>query len=40
MKYSIHISKENCLKAILEADAEVREGPPALPAQWLEVMFA
>ena len=39
MKYSIHISKENCLKAIPELDAKVRDVIPALLAQQLEVMF-
>ena len=37
MKDSIHVSKENYLKAILEAQAEGREVIPALLAHWLEV---
>jgi len=37
MKDSIHVSKENYLTAILEAEAEGREVIPALPAHWLEV---
>ncbi len=37
MKDSIYVSKENYLKAILEADAEGREVIPALLAHWLEV---
>ena len=37
MKDSIHVSKENYLKAILEADAEGRQVIPALLAHWLEV---
>jgi DtxR family Mn-dependent transcriptional regulator len=37
MKDSIHVSKENYLKAILEAEAEGREVIPALLAHWLEV---
>jgi DtxR family Mn-dependent transcriptional regulator len=37
MKDSIHASKENYLKAILEADAEGREVIPAVLAHWLEV---
>ena len=37
MKDSIYVSKENYLKAILEADAEGRQVIPALLAHWLEV---
>src|SRR5580658_6283934 len=37
MKDSIHVSKENYLKAILEAEAEGREVIPAVLAHWLEV---
>jgi DtxR family Mn-dependent transcriptional regulator len=37
MKDSIHVSKENYLKAILEAEAEGREVIPATVAHWLEV---
>ena len=37
MKDSIHVSKENYLTAILEAEAEGREVIPALLAHWLEV---
>lgn len=37
MKDSIQVSKENYLKAILEAEAEGREVIPALLAHWLEV---
>jgi DtxR family Mn-dependent transcriptional regulator len=37
MKDSIPVSKENYLKAILEAEAEGREVIPALLAHWLEV---
>jgi DtxR family Mn-dependent transcriptional regulator len=37
MKDSIHVSKENYLKAILEAEAEGRDVIPALLAHWLEV---
>jgi len=37
MKDSIYVSKENYLKAILEAEAEGREVIPALLAHWLEV---
>lgn len=37
MKDSIHVSKENYLKAILEAEAEGREVIPAMLAHWLEV---
>jgi len=37
MKDSVHVSKENYLKAILEADAEGRQVIPALLAHWLEV---
>ena len=36
MKDSIHVSKENYLKAILEAEAEGRQ-IPAMLAHWLEV---
>jgi DtxR family transcriptional regulator, Mn-dependent transcriptional regulator len=36
-KDAIHDSKENYLKAILEAEAEGREVIPALLAHWLEV---
>lgn len=37
MKDSIHTSKENYLKAILEAEAEGNQVIPALLAHWLEV---
>src|SRR5580692_5414364 len=37
MKDSINVSKENYLKAILEADAEGRQVIPAMLAHWLEV---
>jgi|SRR5215472_1148049 len=37
MKDSIHVSKENYLKAILEADSEGRQVIPAMLAHWLEV---
>ena len=37
MKDSIYVSKENYLKAILEADAEGRQVIPAMLAHWLEV---
>jgi DtxR family Mn-dependent transcriptional regulator len=37
MRDSIHVSKENYLKAILEAEAEVRQVIPATLAHWLEV---
>jgi DtxR family Mn-dependent transcriptional regulator len=37
MKDSIHVSKENYLKAILEADAEGHQVIPAMLAHWLEV---
>src|SRR5579863_5982838 len=37
MKDSIYVSKENYLKAILEADAEGLEVIPATLAHWLEV---
>src|ERR1700677_121176 len=37
MKDAIHVSKENYLKAILEAEAEGHEVIPALLAHWLEV---
>ncbi len=37
MKDSIHVSKENYLKAILEADAEGYQVIPAKLAHWLEV---
>jgi DtxR family Mn-dependent transcriptional regulator len=37
MKDSIYVSKENYLKAILEAEAEGRDVIPALLAHWLEV---
>src|SRR6204780_3155322 len=37
MKDSIHVSKENYLKAVLEAEAEGHEVIPALLAHWLEV---
>ncbi len=37
MKDSIHVSKENYLKAILEADAEGLEVIPSTLAHWLEV---
>jgi DtxR family Mn-dependent transcriptional regulator len=37
MRDSIHVSKENYLKAILEAEAEGHEVIPAVLAHWLEV---
>jgi DtxR family Mn-dependent transcriptional regulator len=37
MKDTIQVSKENYLKAILEAEAEGREVIPAVLAHWLEV---
>jgi DtxR family Mn-dependent transcriptional regulator len=37
MRDSIHVSKENYLKAILEAEAEGHEVIPAMLAHWLEV---
>ena len=37
MKDSLYVSKENYLKAILEAEAEGREVIPAVLAHWLEV---
>jgi DtxR family Mn-dependent transcriptional regulator len=37
MKDSLHTSKENYLKAILEAEAEGNQVIPALLAHWLEV---
>jgi DtxR family Mn-dependent transcriptional regulator len=37
MKDALYVSKENYLKAILEAEAEGREVIPALLAHWLEV---
>jgi DtxR family transcriptional regulator, Mn-dependent transcriptional regulator len=37
MKDAIYVSKENYLKAILEAEAEGREVIPAVLAHWLEV---
>jgi DtxR family transcriptional regulator, Mn-dependent transcriptional regulator len=37
MKDSIYVSKENYLKAILEAEAEGRQVIPAMLAHWLEV---
>jgi hypothetical protein len=37
MKDSIHVSKENYLKAVLEAKAEGRQVIPAMLAHWLEV---
>ena len=37
MKDSIHVSKENYLKAVLEAEAEGHEVIPAMLAHWLEV---
>jgi DtxR family Mn-dependent transcriptional regulator len=37
MKDSIHVSKENYLKAILEAEAEGHQVIPAVLAHWLEV---
>jgi DtxR family Mn-dependent transcriptional regulator len=37
MKDSIHVSKENYLKAILEAEAEGHQVIPATLAHWLEV---
>lgn len=37
MKDAIYVSKENYLKAILEAEAEGRQVIPAMLAHWLEV---
>src|ERR1700734_3267006 len=37
MKDSINVSKENYLKAVLEAEAEGRQVIPAMLAHWLEV---
>jgi DtxR family Mn-dependent transcriptional regulator len=37
MEDAIHVSKENYLKAVLEAESEGREVIPALLAHWLEV---
>lgn len=37
MRDSIHVSKENYLKAILEAEAEGKQVIPATLAHWLEV---
>lgn len=37
MKDTIHVSKENYLKAILEAEAEGKQVIPAVLAHWLEV---
>ena len=37
MKDSVQVSKENYLKAILEAEAEGRQVIPAMLAHWLEV---
>jgi DtxR family transcriptional regulator, Mn-dependent transcriptional regulator len=37
MKDSLHVSKENYLKAILEAEAEGHQVIPAMLAHWLEV---
>ena len=37
MKDAIHVSKENYLKAILEAEAEGHQVFPAMLAHWLEV---
>jgi len=37
MRDSIHVSKENYLKAILEAESEGRQVIPATLAHWLEV---
>ncbi|HTB96438.1 MAG TPA: metal-dependent transcriptional regulator, partial [Terracidiphilus sp.] len=37
MKDAIYVSKENYLKAILEAEAEGRQVIPATLAHWLEV---
>ncbi|MDE3199534.1 MAG: metal-dependent transcriptional regulator [Acidobacteriota bacterium] len=37
MKDAIHVSKENYLKAILEAEAEGHQVIPAILAHWLEV---
>jgi DtxR family Mn-dependent transcriptional regulator len=37
MRDSIHVSKENYLKAVLEAEAEGRQVIPAMLAHWLEV---
>src|SRR5258708_38950295 len=37
MKDSIHVSKENYLKAVLEAEAEGRQVIPATLSHWLEV---
>jgi DtxR family Mn-dependent transcriptional regulator len=37
MKDSLHVSKENYLKAVLEAEAEGHQVIPAMLAHWLEV---
>jgi DtxR family Mn-dependent transcriptional regulator len=37
MKDAIFVSKENYLKAILEAEAEGHQVIPAMLAHWLEV---
>lgn len=37
MKDALHVSKENYLKAVLEAEAEGRQVIPAMLAHWLEV---
>src|ERR1700684_4363511 len=37
MKDAIHVSKENYLKAVLEAEAEGHQVLPAVLAHWLEV---
>jgi len=37
MKDSLYVSKENYLKAVLEAEAEGRQVIPAMLAHWLEV---
>ena len=37
MKDAIHVSKENYLKAVLEAEAEGHQVIPAMLAHWLEV---
>src|ERR1700723_1342477 len=37
MKDAIHVSKENYLKAVLEAEAEGHQVIPAVLAHWLEV---
>jgi DtxR family Mn-dependent transcriptional regulator len=37
MRDSIHVSKENYLKAVLEAEAEGHQVIPAMLAHWLEV---